>query len=119
MDHFIVKGQALFTHSIILSLLSLDVVWSWTTSKDELTLIDPHQLPHCPCVVCHCCFDLWRFDFDLMIFFFFFFWTLPLMLTHDAILRFVHNVISFFKGSATRLHLVSCVVSVTRSVAYK
>ena len=76
VDHFIVKGQALFTHSIILRLLSLDVVWSWTTSKDELTLIDPHQLPHCPCVVCHCCFDLWRFDFDLMIFFFF--WDLAL-----------------------------------------
>ena len=35
LDHFIVKGRVLFT--IILRLVSLDVVWSWTTSKDKLT----------------------------------------------------------------------------------
>ena len=37
LDHFVVKGRVLFT--IILRLLSLDVVWSWTTSKDGLTSI--------------------------------------------------------------------------------
>ena len=55
----------------ILRLFSLDMLWSWMTSKDGLTFNDPHQLPFCPCVVCHCCFDLWWFDFDLMMIFFF------------------------------------------------
>ena len=41
------------------------------------------------------------------------------MLTCGIISRFVHNVVLFFEGSATWLHLVGCVISVIGSVAYK
>ena len=58
LNHLVANGQALFTHSVILRLLFLDMVRSWTTAKDELTLIDPYQLPSRPYVVCHCRFDL-------------------------------------------------------------
>ena len=40
-------------------LFSLDVVCPWTTSKDALSLVDPHQLPPHPCVVYHCG-DTWH-----------------------------------------------------------
>ena len=44
LNHLVINERALYTHYVILRLLSLDVVRSWTTAKDALTLIDLYHL---------------------------------------------------------------------------
>ena len=90
-------------HSVILLWFSLDVIKLWMTTKDGLYLVDSHQLPLRPCVVCHYCFNTFFF----------------LVVTNGVILRFIHHVVLFFEGSVMWLNQGGHVVLVTKCVAYK
>ena len=51
-------------HFVILLWFSLDVIKLWMTTKDGLYLVDSHQLPLRPCVVCHYFFKTFFFFFN-------------------------------------------------------